>query len=82
VLGRQERQLLQPHKAVPQVHRELEQALREPSLYDEVLRFLHRRRLRHPRRGAGPATSPALPGESDVEAAWSRITMTHAMMTW
>ena len=43
LLGDKSASMLVPHRGAPRVHAELEKALHEPSLYDEVLRFLARR---------------------------------------
>ncbi|MFH8339330.1 tryptophan 2,3-dioxygenase family protein [Streptomyces sp. AM6-12] len=43
LLGEKSASMLVPHRGVPRAHAELEKALHEPSLYDEVLRLLARR---------------------------------------
>ncbi|MEE1753495.1 tryptophan 2,3-dioxygenase [Streptomyces sp. SP18CS02] len=43
LLGEKSASMLVPHRGAPRVHAELEKALQEPSLYDEVLRLLARR---------------------------------------
>ncbi|MFH8367756.1 tryptophan 2,3-dioxygenase family protein [Streptomyces sp. NPDC018031] len=43
LLGEKSASMLVPHRGTPRVHAELEKALTEPSLYDEVLAFLARR---------------------------------------
>ncbi|AXK31805.1 tryptophan 2,3-dioxygenase [Streptomyces armeniacus] len=43
LLGEKSASMLVPHRGAPRVYGELEKALHEPSLYDEVLRFLARR---------------------------------------
>ncbi|MEV7680423.1 tryptophan 2,3-dioxygenase family protein [Streptomyces sp. NPDC056909] len=45
LLGEKSSSMLVPHRGAPRVHAELEKALQEPSLYDEVLRLLARRGL-------------------------------------
>ncbi|WP_228978094.1 tryptophan 2,3-dioxygenase family protein [Streptomyces sp. DH12] len=45
LLGDKSASMLVPHRGSPRVHAELEKALAEPSLYDEVLRLLARRGL-------------------------------------
>lgn len=45
LLGEKSASMLVPHRGAPRVHAELEKALQEPSLYDEVLRLLARRGL-------------------------------------
>jgi tryptophan 2,3-dioxygenase len=42
LLGEKSASMLAPHRGAPRVHAELEQALTEPSLYDEALRYLAR----------------------------------------
>lgn len=42
LLGEKSASMLVPHRGAPRVYDELEKALQEPSLYDEVLRFLAR----------------------------------------
>ncbi|MER8047612.1 tryptophan 2,3-dioxygenase family protein [Streptomyces sp. NPDC094032] len=48
LLGEKSASMLVPHRGAPRVHAELEKALQEPSLYDEVLRLLARRGLAVP----------------------------------
>lgn len=43
LLGERSASMLVPHTGTPRMHAELEAALSEPSLYDEVLRLLYRR---------------------------------------
>ncbi|MGG8408324.1 tryptophan 2,3-dioxygenase family protein, partial [Streptomyces sp. 12297] len=43
LLGDKSASMLVPHRGAPRVYAELEKALCEPSLYDEVLRLLARR---------------------------------------
>ena len=57
LLGEKSASMLVPHRGAPRVHAELEKALHEPSLYDEVLRLLARRGHAIPRRRAATATS-------------------------
>lgn len=45
LLGDKSASMLVPHRGAPRVHAELEKALQEPSLYDEVLSLLARRGL-------------------------------------
>jgi tryptophan 2,3-dioxygenase len=73
VLGDKSASLLQPHKAVPQVHRELEKALHEPSLYDEVLAFLHRRGFAIPQEVLDRDVSQRYQENAGVEAVWAEI---------
>ncbi|MFB7289199.1 tryptophan 2,3-dioxygenase family protein [Actinacidiphila glaucinigra] len=43
LLGEKSASMLVPHRGAPRVHDELQKALHEPSLYDEVLRLMARR---------------------------------------
>ena len=54
LLGEKSASMLVPHRGAPRVHAELEKALHEPSLYDEVLRLLARRGARGSGGRAGP----------------------------
>ncbi|MBM9505760.1 tryptophan 2,3-dioxygenase [Actinacidiphila acididurans] len=73
LLGDKSASMLVPHKGSPRSHAELEKALTEPSVYDEVLGLLARR------GHAIPAEvlhrDPALKYEPhpEVEAAWQRV---------
>src|SRR4051794_672856 len=73
LLGDKSASMLVPHRGTPSAHAELEKALTEPSLYDEVLRLLDRRGY------AIPADvldrDPALRYEPhpQVEQAWQRV---------
>lgn len=73
LLGEKSASMLVPHRGTPQAHAELEKALHEPSLYDEALRFLHRRGRAVP--AAVLDRDPALRYEPDpgVEAVWAEI---------
>ena len=50
LLGEKSASMLVPHRGAPRMHAELEKALHEPSLYDEVVRLLARRGPRDPGR--------------------------------
>ncbi|MFF8291405.1 tryptophan 2,3-dioxygenase family protein [Streptomyces sp. NPDC016309] len=73
LLGDKSASMLVPHRGAPRVHAELEKALHEPSLYDEVLRLLARRG--HPvpdsvlRRDLSQKYEPS----PVVEEIWARI---------
>ncbi|MFJ3308526.1 tryptophan 2,3-dioxygenase family protein [Streptomyces sp. NPDC086549] len=73
LLGEKSASMLVPHRGAPRVHAELEKALHEPSLYDEVVRLLARRG--HPiptsvlRRDASLRHEPS----EAVEAAWTAV---------
>ncbi|GAA1718626.1 tryptophan 2,3-dioxygenase family protein [Streptomyces yatensis] len=73
LLGEKSASMLVPHRGAPRVHAELEKALTEPSLYDEVLRYLARRGLAVP--AAVLDRDPALRYEPDpgVERVWEEI---------
>ncbi len=70
LLGEKSASMLVPHRGAPRVHDELEKALHEPSLYDEVLRYLARRGYDIPERGDLTQRYEADPR---VERAWERI---------
>ncbi|MGW3209435.1 tryptophan 2,3-dioxygenase family protein [Streptomyces sp. NPDC001135] len=73
LLGEKSASMLVPHRGAPRVHAELEKALHEPSLYDEVVRLLARRG--HPipdsvlRRDVSERYAPS----DAVEAAWTAV---------
>ncbi|MFJ2905679.1 tryptophan 2,3-dioxygenase family protein [Streptomyces sp. NPDC087212] len=73
LLGEKSASMLVPHRGAPRVHAELEKALHEPSLYDEVVRLLARRG--HPvpdsvlRRDVTRRYEPS----DAVEQAWTAI---------
>ncbi|MFJ2346523.1 tryptophan 2,3-dioxygenase family protein [Streptomyces antimycoticus] len=73
LLGEKSASMLVPHRGAPRGHAELEKALTEPSLYDEVLRYLARRGLAVP--AAVLDRDPALRYEPDpgVERVWEEI---------
>ncbi|MFI6563763.1 tryptophan 2,3-dioxygenase family protein [Streptomyces sp. NPDC050534] len=73
LLGEKSASMLVPHRGAPRVHAELEKALHEPSLYDEVLRLLARRG--HPVPGSvlrRDVSQRYEPSEA-VEAVWTDI---------
>ncbi|MEV6940673.1 tryptophan 2,3-dioxygenase family protein [Streptomyces sp. NPDC051172] len=73
LLGEKSASMLVPHRGAPRVHAELEKALAEPSLYDEVLRLMARRGCAIPgpvlRRDVSRRYEPS----EAVEAAWTAI---------
>jgi tryptophan 2,3-dioxygenase len=73
LLGEKSASMLVPHKGTQGTHAELEKALTEPSLYDEVLRLLARRGHRVPAEVLD--RDPALKYEPHpgVEAVWQEI---------
>ncbi|GES31820.1 tryptophan 2,3-dioxygenase family protein [Streptomyces angustmyceticus] len=73
LLGEKSASMLVPHRGAPREHAELEKALQEPSLWDEVLRLLARRGHAVPE--AVLRRDPALRYEADpaVEEVWSAV---------
>jgi tryptophan 2,3-dioxygenase len=73
LLGDKSASMLVPHRGSPAAHAELEKALTEPSLYDEVLRLLARRG--HPVPAEVLQRDPALRYEPhpQVEAVWQAV---------
>jgi tryptophan 2,3-dioxygenase len=73
LLGDKSASMLVPHKGSPRSHAELEKALTEPSVYDEVLGLLARRGHAIPAEVL--PRDPALKYEPHpaVEAAWQRV---------
>ncbi|MFP3988927.1 tryptophan 2,3-dioxygenase family protein [Streptomyces sp. E11-3] len=73
LLGEKSASMLVPHRGAPRVHAELEKALHEPSLYDEVLRLLDRRGYEVPeavlKRDLGQKYEPS----PEVEAIWAAV---------
>jgi tryptophan 2,3-dioxygenase len=73
LLGDKSASMLVPHRGSPRVHAELEKALHEPSLYDEVVRLLARRGYDIPesvlRRDVARRYEPS----PEVEAAWTAV---------
>ena len=65
--------MLVPHRGAPRVHAELEKALHEPSLYDEVLRFLARHGCAIPEAVLKRDVSRRYDPSPEVEAAWTAI---------
>ncbi|TWF92992.1 tryptophan 2,3-dioxygenase [Saccharopolyspora dendranthemae] len=73
LVGQKSAALLRAHSGDPDVHKGLSEAYEEPSLYDEVLNFLHRRGLpvpEHIRRRDVTAPYESDPGVVEV---WRRI---------
>lgn len=73
LLGDKSASMLVPHRGAPRVHAELEKALHEPCLYDEVVRLLAQRGYDIPdavlRRDVTRKYEPA----PEVEAAWTAV---------
>ncbi|MEU6056882.1 tryptophan 2,3-dioxygenase [Streptomyces sp. NPDC047097] len=73
LLGDKSASMLVPHRGVPRVHAELEKALQEPGLYDEVLRLLARRGLPVPREVLDRDLSQRYEPSPAVEEIWAGI---------
>lgn len=70
LLGEKSASMLVPHRGAPRVHDELEKALHEPSLYDEVLRYLDRRGEALPEEVLRRDVTRVYEGHPAVEAVW------------
>ncbi|MDX2706233.1 tryptophan 2,3-dioxygenase family protein [Streptomyces sp. PA03-6a] len=70
LLGEKSASMLVPHRGAPRVHDELQKALHEPSLYDEVLRLLARRGHDVPQRDD---LSQRYEADPAVERAWQAV---------
>ncbi len=73
LLGDKSASMLVPHRGAPRVHRELEKALHEPSLYDEVLRLLARRGYAVPDTVLSRDLSQRYEPSDAVEAVWAEV---------
>ncbi|GAA2518326.1 tryptophan 2,3-dioxygenase family protein [Streptomyces longisporus] len=73
LLGEKSASMLVPHRGAPRVHAELEKALAEPSLYDEVLRLMARRGCAIPGSVLRRDVSRRYEPSEAVEAAWTAI---------
>lgn len=73
LLGDKSASMLVPHRGAPRVHAELEKALHEPSLYDEVLRFLARRGHTVPEDVLRRDVSRKYEPSAEVEAVWTAV---------
>ncbi|MDT9699617.1 tryptophan 2,3-dioxygenase family protein [Streptomyces sp. P17] len=73
LLGEKSASMLVPHRGAPRVHAELEKALHEPSLYDEVLRLLARRGHAIPAEVLQRDVSQRYEPSDEVEAAWTAV---------
>jgi tryptophan 2,3-dioxygenase len=71
LLGEKSASMLVPHRGVPRVHGELEKALHEPSLYDEVLAYLARRGEPVPEDVLKRDVSQPYKPSEQVEAVWA-----------
>ncbi|SDM30766.1 tryptophan 2,3-dioxygenase [Streptomyces wuyuanensis] len=73
LLGEKSASMLVPHRGAPRVHAELEKALHEPSLYDEVLRLLARRGLPVPQSVLDRDLSQRYEPSPEVEGVWAEV---------
>ncbi|MFJ7292890.1 tryptophan 2,3-dioxygenase family protein [Streptomyces collinus] len=73
LLGDKSASMLVPHRGAPRVHAELEKALDEPSLYDEVVRLLARRGHDIPQAVLRRDVSKRYEPSPEVEAAWTAV---------
>ncbi|MFE9448996.1 tryptophan 2,3-dioxygenase family protein [Streptomyces sp. NPDC006739] len=73
LLGEKSASMLVPHRGAPRVHAELEKALHEPSLYDEVLRLLARRGHAIPASVLHRDVSLRYAPSDAVENVWAQI---------
>ena len=73
LLGEKSASMLVPHRGTPSAYAELEKALTEPSLYDEVLRLLDRRGYRIPAAVLDRDPARAYEPHPEVERAWQRV---------
>ncbi|MEV8565986.1 tryptophan 2,3-dioxygenase family protein [Streptomyces sp. NPDC051322] len=73
LLGDKSASMLVPHRGAPRVHAELEKALQEPSLYDEVLRFLAQRGQPVPAAVLDRDWAQKYEPSTEVEAVWTAV---------
>ncbi|MFI6941350.1 tryptophan 2,3-dioxygenase family protein [Streptomyces sp. NPDC050418] len=73
LLGDKSASMLVPHRGAPRVHMELEKALHEPSLYDEVLQLLARRGYAVPQAVLDRDLSQKYEPSAEVEAVWAEV---------
>ncbi|GAA2271737.1 tryptophan 2,3-dioxygenase [Streptomyces ruber] len=73
LLGEKSASMLVPHRGAPRAHAELEKALHEPSLYDEVLRLLARRGHPVPDSVLRRDVSRRYEPDTAVEAVWAAL---------
>ncbi|MET9292787.1 tryptophan 2,3-dioxygenase family protein [Streptomyces sp. NPDC003077] len=73
LLGEKSASMLVPHRGAPRVHAELEKALHEPSLWDEVVRLLARRGHAIPASVLDRDLTVKYEPHPAVEAAWTEI---------
>src|SRR5690606_17078036 len=73
LLGDKSASMLVPHRGAPRVYAELEKALHEPSLYDEVLRHLARQGHPVPDEVLRRDVSQRYEPSPQVEAVWTAV---------
>ncbi|MFH8394687.1 MULTISPECIES: tryptophan 2,3-dioxygenase family protein [unclassified Streptomyces] len=73
LLGEKSASMLVPHRGAPRVYAELEKALHEPSLYDEVLRLLARRGHAIPASVLDRDVSLRYEPVPEVQAVWTSL---------
>ncbi|MEU6272321.1 tryptophan 2,3-dioxygenase family protein [Streptomyces populi] len=73
LLGEKSASMLVPHRGAPRVYAELEKALHEPSLYDEVLRLLARRGHAIPASVLERDVSLRYEPVPEVQAVWTAL---------
>ncbi|CAM5462181.1 tryptophan 2,3-dioxygenase family protein [Streptomyces xanthochromogenes] len=73
LLGDKSASMLVPHRGAPRVHAELEKALGEPSLYDEVLALLARRGYPIPAEVLQRDLTLKYEPDARVEAVWTEL---------
>ncbi|MFD3517362.1 tryptophan 2,3-dioxygenase family protein [Streptomyces sp. NPDC058657] len=73
LLGDKSASMLVPHRGAPRVHAELEKALHQPSLYDEVLRLLARRGLPVPQEVLERDLTKKYEPSPEIEAVWAQV---------
>ncbi|MEV6019472.1 tryptophan 2,3-dioxygenase family protein [Streptomyces sp. NPDC051997] len=73
LLGEKSASMLVPHRGAPRVYAELEKALHEPSLYDEVLRLLARRGHAIPASVLDRDVSLRYEPVPEVQAVWTAL---------
>ncbi|MBB5873968.1 tryptophan 2,3-dioxygenase [Allocatelliglobosispora scoriae] len=73
LLGDKSASLLQPHRGAPAAHAQLVAEIAEPSLYDEVLRYLSRRGYDVPAEVLARDLSARYEASAGVEQVWREI---------
>lgn len=73
LLGEKSASMLVPHRGAPRVYTELEKALHQPSLYDEVLRLLARRGLPVPASVLERDLSQKYEPSAEIEKVWAAV---------